>query len=146
MLPKQFYWAFLLLVCGYAFWRGRADERVAATVALAATVATHFAISPDRIRYSGEETGVMLVDLITFAAFTLIALRSSRFWPLWVAGLQLTTTMAHLLKAVHVELLPKAYAAALVFWSYPILIILAVGTWRSHQRRLREPMGMVATQ
>ena len=76
MLPKQFYWAFLLLVCGYAFWRGRADERVAATVALAATVATHFAISPDRIRYSGEETGVMLVDLITFAAFTLIALRS----------------------------------------------------------------------
>lgn len=135
MFPKQLYWAFLILVCSYAFWRGRTDERLAATVALVATVATHFAISPIRDRYLIEETGVMIVDLLTFAAFTYIALRSHRFWPLWVAGLQLTTTMAHFLKALHVDLLPKAYAAALVFWSYPILIILAVGTWRSHQRR-----------
>lgn len=138
MLPKQLYWAFLLLVCGYAFWRGRTDERIAAAVALGASLATHFAISPDTIRYSSEETGVMIVDSVTFLAFTFVALRSTRFWPLWVAGLQLTSTMAHLFKAVHVDLLPKAYAAALVFWSYPILIILAVGTWRSHQRRRRE--------
>ena len=136
MLPKLLYWAFLFLVCGYAFWRGRTDERMAATVALVATIATHFAISPLRDRYSVEETGVMLVDLATFAAFTFIALRSHRFWPLWIAGLQLTSTTAHLFKAIHFDLLPKAYAAALVFWSYPILIILAVGTWRSHQRRL----------
>ena len=136
MFPKQLYWAFLILVCGYAFWRGHRDERLAATVALVATVATHFAISPIRDRYAMEETGVMIVDLATCAAFVLIALRSHRFWPLWVAGLQLTTTMAHFLKAIHLDLLPKAYAAALVFWSYPILIILAIGTWRSHQRRM----------
>jgi hypothetical protein len=29
-----------------------------------------------------------------------------------------------------------AYGAAIALWSYPILIILAIGTWRGH-RRLR---------
>jgi hypothetical protein len=144
MFPKQLYWTFLILVCAYAFWRGRRDERLAAAVALVATVATHFAISPIRQRYSFEETGVMIVDLATFAAFTFIALRSNRFWPLWVAGLQLTTTMAHLLKGIHLDLLPKAYAAALVFWSYPILIIVAIGTWRTHQRRIEAERGQPA--
>jgi hypothetical protein len=35
-------------------------------------------------------------------------------------------------------MLPLAYAAALRFWGYPILIILAVGVWRGQQRLRRE--------
>jgi hypothetical protein len=66
-----------------------------------------------------------------------VALRSSRFWPLWVAGLQLTTSVAHVLKAVNADLLPHAYAAAARFWSYPILLIIAIGIWRG-QNRARE--------
>ena len=49
--------------------------------------------------------------------FTTIALRSDRFWPLWVAGLQLTTIIAHLLKAIQFELIPQVYAAAARFGS-----------------------------
>jgi hypothetical protein len=30
-----------------------------------------------------------------------------------------------------------AYAAAERFWSYPTLVIIAVGAWRQHQRRVR---------
>jgi hypothetical protein len=40
------------------------------------------------------------------------------------------------MKLIDSSLLPLAYAAALRFWGYPILIILVVGVWRS-QRRLR---------
>ena len=76
----------------------------------------------------------MLVDLAVLTGFVVVALRSKRFWPLWVAGLQLTTSIGHLLKGVDQELLPRAYGAALQFWSYPILLILAVGTYRRHQR------------
>ena len=50
------------------------------------------------------------------------------------AGLQLTTSLGHLAKAFQSDLLPMAYAAALRFWSYPILIILLFGTWREHRR------------
>ena len=128
----------LLAVCIYAWWRGGADERVVAATCLAGTAATMIAISPLRHRYSGVEEGLLLVDLAVLAGFVTVALRSKRFWPLWVAGLQLTTSIGHLLKGVDQDLLPKAYGAALQFWSYPILIVLAVGTFRRHQR-LRQP-------
>jgi hypothetical protein len=42
--------------------------------------------------------------------------------------------MSHMLKAVDLALLPKAYAAAAVFWSYPILLIIVIGTWRTKRK------------
>ena len=127
----------LLAVCLYAIWRGGADERVVATTCLAGTAATLLAVSPLHQRYAGVEEGLMLVDLAVLAGFITVALRSKRFWPLWVAGLQLTTSLGHLLKGIDQDLLPRAYGASLQFWSYPILIILAVGTYRQH-RRMRQ--------
>ena len=70
------------------------------------------------------------MDLAIAGVFVAVALRSAQFWPLWVSGLQLTSSLTHLLKAVQPNLMPFAYAAAEAIWSYPILIILAVATWR----------------
>lgn len=136
MIPHQYIFrALLLFSCGYALWRGRSDERIVALVCLGATLASRVAFSPISIRYNSVETGLLLIDLAVLASFIAVALRSHRFWPLWVAGLQLTTSMAHLMKAMDEHLLPIAYGAAIALWSYPILIILAIGTWRGHQRR-----------
>ena len=136
MLGPYIFIPILLAVCLYAWWRGGEDERIVAATCLAGTVATLLVISPLHQRYSGVEEGLLLVDLAVLAGFVTVALRSKRFWPLWVAGLQLTTSIGHILKGVDQELLPRAYGAALQFWSYPILIILVVGTYRS-DRRLR---------
>jgi hypothetical protein len=127
----------LVAVCVYAWLRGGPDERMAAAICFAGTAATMFAISPLRQRYAGVEEGLMLVDLAVLAGFITVALRSKRFWPLWIAGLQLTTSIGHMLKGVDQDLLPRAYGAALQFWGYPILLILAIGTYRSHQRLRR---------
>jgi hypothetical protein len=124
----------LLAVCFYAWWRGGPDERVVAATCFAGTAASMLAISPLHQRYAGLEQGLMFVDLAVLIGFVAVALRSERFWPLWVAGLQLTTSIGHLLKGVDQDLLPRAYGAALQFWSYPILLLLAVGTYRRHQR------------
>lgn len=132
------YHALLFASCGYALLRGKADARIIAIVFLIGNFATLAIRSPLAGSYSSVETGILVVDLLALLGFTWVALQSDRFWPLWVSGIQLTTSIAHLLKAIQPDLLPIAYAAALRFWSYPILIILAVGTWRSHQRRLRE--------
>lgn len=132
------YLALLIVTCGYAFARGRGDERTSGAVCIAASILTPILLSPLTARYTHIESGVLLIDGAVLAAFTLVALRSDRFWPLWLAGLQLTTTLAHLLKAIEFELVPYAYAAAGRFWGYPILLVLAVGTWRGHQRRMRE--------
>ena len=129
----------LFWVCGYAFLRGSPDARIVALVCIVANFASYALVS----RYSFLETGVLAVDLLAFLAFVAVALMSDRFWPLWVSGLQLTALLGHILKAAQTDLLPTAYAAALHFWSYPILIILAVGVWRS-QRRDRSVQGGAA--
>lgn len=129
----------LLAVCIYAWLRGGTDERAVAATCLAGTLATLLVISPLRQRYAGVEEGLLFVDLAVLAGFIAVALRSKRFWPLWVAGLQLTTSLGHILKGIDQDLMPRAYGAALQFWSYPILIIVAVGTYRSN-RRLRRSM------
>ena len=138
MLTPLQYFAVLFLVCGYAFLRGRSDERFAAIVCVVASVTSVIALSPLTGRYSHVEIGVFLIDGLTLVAFTLLAIRSDRFWPLWIAGLQLTTLVSHGLKAVELDLMPHAYAAASRFWVYPSFLIIVVGTWRGHRRRLQE--------
>lgn len=129
----------LVGACGYALWRGRTDERLTAIVCLAASLASIVLAAPASNRYTSIEGGVLAVDILTLSAFTFVALRSDRFWPLWISGLQLTTSIAHFLKAAEPNLVPIAYAAAGRLWSYPILLILAVGTWRSSQRQHYQP-------
>jgi hypothetical protein len=128
------FWAILLLTCAYALWRGRKYEQIAALICLAATILSVSMSSPLNQRYVGIEIGDLIVDTSVLVAFILVALRSDRFWPLWVAGLQLTMNISHLLKALRPDLIPIAYAAAERFWSYPILIIILIGTWRTHRR------------
>lgn len=136
MLSPLAYYLLLLIVSAYAFLRGRVDERVVVSICIAASVASALVVSSSSRRFSGIESGILLVDAAALAGFVLVALRSERFWPLWVAGLQLTTLVAHLLKAVELDLLPQAYAAAARLWVYPIFLIIVIGTWRGHRRRL----------
>jgi len=139
MITHQFVFRALLIAsCGYALWRGRRDERIVALVCIAATAGSRLAFHPLSVRYTSVETGLLLIDLLVLAAFVFVALKSPRFWPLWIAGLQLTESTAHVMKAIDESLLPMAYGAAIALWSYPILIILAIGTWRGHKRRKRE--------
>jgi hypothetical protein len=128
------FWAILFATCGYALWRGGKYEQLAAVICITASIVSVLAHAPLHQRYMTVEIGDLIVDSIVLLAFVAIALRSDRFWPLWVAGLQLTMSMSHLFKALDVNLLPVAYAAAERFWSYPTLVIIAVGAWRAHNR------------
>jgi cyanate permease len=143
MIPHYIlFWILLFSIFGFAWWRGGTEEKIAASICVLATIVTHFVASPLAQRYSNVETGLLAIDLVVLLCFVGIALYSTRFWPLWAAGFQLTVTMSHLLKGVQLDLLPRAYAAAAVFWSYPILFVIVVGTWRARKVRfLRYPSG-----
>ena len=134
-------WLFISLLIGilvFVMWRGGRDERIVAAVCLIGYVMTQVVIAPINERFQNVELGVLAVDLMVLGGFLAVALRSYRFWPLWVTGLQLTTILGHILKGLDTALIPQAYGAALTFWSYPILAILLIGTWRSHQRSRRD--------
>jgi hypothetical protein len=145
---KYAFWLLLLLTCGYALWRGRKYEQLSAVICIVASVGSVMLHYVERLGYEGLQASDLVVDTLVLLAFVAIALRSDRFWPLWVAGLQLTISMSHVLKAIQPDLYPMAYAAAERFWSYPTLIIIAIGAWRQHRRTLasrREPTRMSFT-
>jgi hypothetical protein len=137
VLRVTFFWLLLIVSCGYAAWRGRKYERMAALVFVTATILSVISHSPLRGRYVGIETSDLIVDTAVLFATLAIALGSDRFWPLWTAGLQLVDTMSHLMKAIDANLIPQVYGAAERVWSYPILFVLLIGAWRQHRREQR---------
>lgn len=133
-MAPNFFRILLAIVAIYALVQGRRDERIVGIVLVLGVIATHYAWTPVHQRFAGLEFNVMVVDLVVLAGFLWVALRSDRFWPLWIAGLQLTAIFGHLLKLFDATLFSRAYGAALMFWAYPIVLILAIGTWRGHRR------------
>lgn len=123
---------FLLSLVVYAAYRhGRSPERWAALICVVGTALTVLARHrmPDPLARFDEVS--FLIDVGVFLGFVTIALRSTRFWPIWVAGLQLTGTTVHLLKLLNPDLMRFVVAAALAFWSYPILLLIGLGALRT---------------
>lgn len=140
MIRIVVFWSLLLLVVFAAFRRGDRDTRIAAMICLVATVLTVILLTPRGHSFAQVEVYVATIDIVTLVAFVAIALRSPRFWPLWVSGFQLTTVLAHLFRILQPGLVDLAYAAAMRFWSYPILLVLIAAALRSRLYSPVEPL------
>jgi hypothetical protein len=134
MLRVVIYYALLMSVVAYAFRRGGWPERAAALTILVGSVLTQVALSPFAGRFGGVEFSVLLVDLAALAAFVALALKSDRYWPIWIAAFQLIGVLAHLARMADPTMMRTGYAVILALWSYPMLALIAIGTWRHHRR------------
>lgn len=130
-----FFATLLLISSGYAMWRGGAPERAVGASMLAAYVATLFSHSEFAVRFTDVEFGVLTIDIILMVVLMAIALKADRGWPMLLAGLHLTTVGAHAVRIIEPAMIEVTYAVMLSMWSYPMVVALAVGTWR-HRRRL----------
>ena len=126
----------LVACCGYAFALGGAPERIGALTILIGTVLTVVAASRPAVRFHSVEGGILLVDIVTLIALLALSLHSRRFWPLWVTGLQALTVACHVAKMTSVGVIPWVYASVIAFSGFPMLMLVAVGTWR-HRVRLK---------
>jgi hypothetical protein len=125
----------LLACCGYALLRGGAPERIGAAIFAIGTGLTVVAGWESINRFASIEIKMLVVDLACLVAFLILALRAERYWPLWVTALQILGTAGHAVKVAAPDHLPWAYAFLLAAGSYPMLVLIALGTWR-HQQRL----------
>ena len=129
-----------LVVCGYAVVRGGAPERLTAGALMAAMIATivcSYLLHPTSDKaYSSVEFWVAMTDLVLLVALVALALVSTRFWPMAMASMHGCGVLGHLAKPLAPDILSKAYYATVAFWGYPMVILLAVATWR-HRARLR---------
>lgn len=125
---------FYLLLAGLlalTLWRGRRHEQLAAAVCIAGTVLTVAVGNKLAVHSSSFDVAAFLVDAAIFVVFLMIALQSSRFWPMWVAGFQLPAVTVHLLIVLAPDLPGAIFGTALAFWSYPILLLIGIGAWRT---------------
>jgi hypothetical protein len=136
MLRVYAFATLLLVTSGYALWRGGAPERVVAAGLLSAYVATVLSWTPLPARFHGLELNVFAVDAVLLAMLMVVAIRADRAWPLLVAALQLDAVGAHFVKLVAPDTIRVAYALLIAIWSWPVQIVLAVGTWR-HVGRMK---------
>lgn len=124
----------LAATCGIAWrWGGR-DERMAALGFVLATLVSTIA---NQSHYMHVETGVLVTDFGLLAGLMWLALRSDRFWPMWAAAFQLVGTTVHVASMAENGDYAWAYAVGLIFWSYPVMIALAAGTWLEGRFRAR---------
>jgi hypothetical protein len=130
------YITLLAFCCGYALLKGGAPEQVCACIMVLGTMLSFAALPIASGRYHNMEVGVLVVDLAMAIGFVGLALYSERFWPMWISSMQLVAVMSHFTPLLVQNPLPWAYAVAIQFWSWPMLVMLAWGTAR-HSRRLR---------
>lgn len=116
-------------------WRwGGTDEKLASLGFMLATALTPLV---NESKYYQPEVGVLLVDLLLLAGLMVLALRSDRFWPMWAAAFQLVAVTVHVASFTEQGDFAWAYAVGLIFWSYPVMISLMIGTWLEGRFRPR---------
>jgi hypothetical protein len=135
MLHNLAYAVVLFGGCFYAALRGGSPERAGAAILTVGSLLTYAALSTTATIYRSLEVGVFLVDVATLLGFLVLALRADRLWPLCVTALQLVGTAGHAVKLVDPRVLPYAYAFALRFWGYPMVLLVVLGAW-NHRKRL----------
>lgn len=130
--------AFLALLIGsslYAAIRGGAPERIAAGSLLAAALLSLDVASPIH-RFHHIERGVLVVDTLLLGLFLWLSHRSTRYWPIWIAGFLGAEIFVHLARAAVPAAFTLEYMDAIALWSWLAQIILMVATGR-HRWRLR---------
>ena len=119
----------------YAIRRGGEPERAVAIILIFMTISDPFVHAITPLTYIELDPGHFIIDLGGWSACLVVALRAQRVWPLWITSLQTISLIAHVTRLVDYSVHPTAYAIMQVASSYPLLMILIIGT-RNHQQRL----------
>jgi hypothetical protein len=135
MTHIQFFWCLLVVSCGYALAKGGATERLTSVAFLIATILTLICYRASVRPWAAIDWSMLAIDGLLWVALLYIALKSDRYWPLWMASFQSAAILCHFTRIIP-NLFGMAYAVSLQIWCYIMLPLLIIGTAR-HRRRLR---------
>ena len=124
----------LLLASFYAIARGGKPERYAAFMYLAAFVASVLSAQFGSELYHSINWGIAAADLTLAVSLGALALHANRYWTIWASSIQIVAILAHLAKLMVPEIAATAYEITLLVWSYAVIPLLTVATYRHRQR------------
>jgi hypothetical protein len=131
-LPHWVWTVAITAVCGAALWKGGPSERIAAMLFYVAWIASRLLRDDNRLN---PQWGVLAIDVMLFVLLAALALRSTRFWPMCMAGFELLAVITHAGRLADPRLGGWVYLTAEQIWSYMTLIALAVGVTHRWQER-----------
>jgi hypothetical protein len=119
----------LLVLCGtvVAFY-GQKYERYGVLVMIAGSIASAL-FHRD---FLDVEVNVMIVDGFALILLGLIAIKSNRFWPLWLTGFQFVALLTHAVRLKYSGVLPNAYLLGDSIWATFQLTLLLIVSLRIH--------------
>ncbi|NRD88623.1 hypothetical protein C8024_02790 [Sphingopyxis sp. BSNA05] len=130
------YYMFLFACCGYAILRGARSEYLGATIMIFGSLSTLAVARSFGSSWAKLEVGIFVVDVVALFALIWLSLKSSRFWPLWATAFHLLAVTTHTAMTVAPQITPRALGTGAVFWAYPMLLALAIGS-RENKPSLR---------
>lgn len=74
------------------------------------------------------EAEIFAIDIVALLALILLSIKSDRFWPMWASAFQLLAVTIHTAVMMEPQITPWAFATGAVFWAYPMLLALAIGS------------------
>lgn len=137
----MFRWVFVvfgilqLCVLIYAWRRGGWPERVCASATTFALVIGWALPFDPGTSYRTVETARLAIDGALCLILVGVALWADRFWPLWVAALQLLSVAVHGVRAMDPSILPSVYGLVIEQFGWPIVALMWVGVLRQDYRQ-----------
>jgi len=123
------FWSLTLAVCTFAALAGGWEGRWFAICYLGQAgllVVLRLMLNP---AWNATHWPTFSVDMLLLLALLVIAIRTNRFWPLWVFGFHLITISAHL-ASLFTHIVPaRAYFVLATMWAVPKLLIVVAGIW-----------------
>ncbi|NIJ09410.1 hypothetical protein FHS31_003042 [Sphingomonas vulcanisoli] len=120
---------FLAGTCLFAFVWGGGPEKVGSALNVAASVATTALRLLDPRFFAPANAVIFAIDLLVLVGFFWLAVRSTRFWPVWAFGFALADVVLSVTAALlpHVPLF--AFHTGLGVYAYLALGAMTLGTW-----------------
>ncbi len=113
-------------VAGLTAWRGKWEERTIAFGMVVDSLATN--VFQNTQDWTAPQWADLAIDTGYLVLMVWVALKSNRIWPLFAAAFQVIDVAIYLAFVADKRVGALAPFAAIVIWSYLILIVIVVGT------------------
>lgn len=121
-----------------AYWRGAQPEK---QVSIVFFIGFYVGYAVRFIRGRPDfvflDYGLFFVDAVLLAIFISVALRANRWWPIWVASLQIIPVTGHFIKLLDIDGLSVVYWGMLDIPDYSQIVVILMGI-HTHQKRLKK--------
>ncbi|MEH6792259.1 hypothetical protein [Parasphingorhabdus sp.] len=128
MIWAGVYYLFLLACCGYAILRGGRTEHIGAIIMIVGSLSSLAVGQLLGTPWRNVEEEIFVIDVIALCALICLTLKSDRFWPIWSTAFHLLAVTIHSAVMAAPQITPWAFATGAVFWAYPMLLALAIGS------------------